>query len=413
MFDEKPDNTEELAKWTREKLQLVAVPKKLWVNILKVLKEYNTDIFNGHYKIIVFYDPTLLALIASLLPWARNNLYYYIDNVNSYAMIMAKDLIPEENIIIGKEKLNEMPKFYVSILNPKYQHSNGVVTGNHPHWVDANVHACNITEENGYICMVSPDSWVGKKPNMHNDYSVYCDKQIKHVEFFDTASRPFKEGTSVSWYIIQNKKSTENTHVIQHENGVKHDIGYLPFNRLYPIIFNDLTLSIHAKIISKFDSVGNLALLKSNDVHNQAKEAVSEIQDEVYKYKVHMTHPTSPKYKNLYTNKHTTAYEKWKVMIPGSSLKACFIDNNCATGNDIYLLYAKSKEEALKIQAIIKNTVFDYIFKMYKRGGNIHSFVRDCGLPAIDLTRNWSNSELYEYFNLTQEEINYVESVVG
>ena len=30
-------------------------------------------------------------------------------------------------------------------------------------------------------------------------------------------------------------------------------------------------------------------------------------------------------------------------------------------------------------------------------------------LPILDFSHNWSNEELYKYFNLTNEEINYIE----
>ena len=33
-------------------------------------------------------------------------------------------------------------------------------------------------------------------------------------------------------------------------------------------------------------------------------------------------------------------------------------------------------------------------------------------VPAIDLTRTWTDQELYEHFNLTEEEINYIEEQV-
>ena len=35
-----------------------------------------------------------------------------------------------------------------------------------------------------------------------------------------------------------------------------------------------------------------------------------------------------------------------------------------------------------------------------------------CKLPKIDLSKSWTDEELYKYFNLTQEEIDYIESQV-
>lgn len=32
--------------------------------------------------------------------------------------------------------------------------------------------------------------------------------------------------------------------------------------------------------------------------------------------------------------------------------------------------------------------------------------------PELDFTRTWTDQELYQHFNLTQEEIDYIESVV-
>ncbi len=33
-------------------------------------------------------------------------------------------------------------------------------------------------------------------------------------------------------------------------------------------------------------------------------------------------------------------------------------------------------------------------------------------LPAVDLTRSWTDAELYAHFNLTQEEIDLIEATV-
>ena len=31
-------------------------------------------------------------------------------------------------------------------------------------------------------------------------------------------------------------------------------------------------------------------------------------------------------------------------------------------------------------------------------------------MPQLDLTKSWTDQDIYQYFGLTQEEINYVES---
>lgn len=34
-------------------------------------------------------------------------------------------------------------------------------------------------------------------------------------------------------------------------------------------------------------------------------------------------------------------------------------------------------------------------------------------IPKVDFTKNWTDKDIYKYFNLTSEEINYIESHVN
>jgi len=66
---------------------------------------------------------------------------------------------------------------------------------------------------------------------------------------------------------------------------------------------------------------------------------------------------------------------------------------------------------AADIINVFNSKLFDFILSAYKWNGfNDVTVLKN--LPYLDLSRSWTDEQLYSYFNLTQEEINLIEETV-
>ena len=52
-------------------------------------------------------------------------------------------------------------------------------------------------------------------------------------------------------------------------------------------------------------------------------------------------------------------------------------------------------------------------FNMINRSGGFMNGIFAKNIPKLDLSKSWTNQELYQHLNLTQEEIDYIEERVN
>jgi hypothetical protein len=48
-----------------------------------------------------------------------------------------------------------------------------------------------ITEDDGYIGVVTPSTWLTASTNIHNSYRVFEEKQVEEAVIFDKDDSPF------------------------------------------------------------------------------------------------------------------------------------------------------------------------------------------------------------------------------
>lgn len=78
-------------------------------------------------------------------------------------------------------------------------------------------------------------------------------------------------------------------------------------------------------------------------------------------------------------------------------------------GKQMVGLLVNNEIEGKKVIDIYSSNLFKWYINNEKSGGFNTGIFK---LPKIDFNKNWSNKELYEYFNLTQEEIELIEKTI-
>lgn len=141
--------------------------------------------------------------------------------------------------------------------------------------------------------------------------------------------------------------------------------------------------------------------------------------DKAYPLFVEITGPKGKdiEYKNFRGDISKIRYlDKWKVItnnVGGYDDIGCIkiIEPNVITSFSVVCLITKSQLEAKNLQEYLNTKFVKNKVKKYKQQtpNSKKIFSR---IPLVDLSRSWTDRELCEHFNLTQEEIDLIESTV-
>jgi len=302
-------------------------------------------------------------------------------------------------------ELDNTMKFDVVVGNPPYQDPDN---DKRMLWNQILDKMAEITEDNGYIAVVTPSTWLTSSTNIHNSYRVFEEKQVVEAVIFDKSDSPFEEGTTVSYCVIKNtpRKSDTNLYFAKHSKKTKDLVGTINIakEKFWPGQLEPINLAIH----NKLKPFAKIEFIKSCEFHNQGlkkKQRVSDTKSKDFPYTHHVSAAIT-----RYTSVKFSEHDTWKVMVPlTSTIDKAVINNNCGHGEDMLSLYVADEDTAKNIKAVFNTKFYKFIGKLYKNGRNqpLQNL-----FPVVDFTRTWNDAELYQLVGLTQEEIGYVEANV-
>ena len=293
-------------------------------------------------------------------------------------------------------------KFDVVIGNPPYQNKEENADG--ALWLRfVNKGMENLTQY-GKLMFITPTSWVGKNSNTKKaDWSPFVDG---HVELYRVLNKAEKEqhfsgvGSSFGYYILS--KGSGLTKILFEDGSFTE--YQLVDNEPLPNTITKFSFSIHQKIAS----VKKLQIQTSFKFHSQVlkkKGIVSGVKDDTFNFTTYFSH-------NLirYTSEKQDIYSDVKVMVPNvGTISNAWVDSNCNLTEDVKFIIVNSMQDGENLVSILKSKLFRYIGSQYRSGRNLGLALKF--FPELDFTRTWTDQELYQHFNLTQEEIDYIESL--
>ena len=80
-------------------------------------------------------------------------------------------------------------------------------------------------------------------------------------------------------------------------------------------------------------------------------------------------------------------------------------------GND-FTFWCSTEEEASNMLNYLKSDFARFCLSIYKVTNNIKSGSIHKILPVVDFTENWTDSKLYQHFNITEQEQEYISKVI-
>lgn len=292
-------------------------------------------------------------------------------------------------------------KFDLVIGNPPYQDPNN---NKRMLWNQIIDKALEVTVDGGYVAMVNPTTWLTAKTNIHNSYRMFEQKQVERAVIYDKDDKPFDEGTTVSYTITKNVKRVAPTPLYYAKYSTGEETHVADINIATDKIWPGQLTPMHLAIHKKLQTHNRIKFLKSCEFHNQKlkkKKMVSDTQDNIFKYTHHVSAAIT-RFTNVKFSNHTT----WKVMVPvTSTIDKAVVDHNCGHGEDMLSLYVADQTTANNIKTLFNTQLYKFIGKLYKNGRNqpLQNL-----FPVMDFSRAWTDSELNDHFNFTQEEREYI-----
>lgn len=291
--------------------------------------------------------------------------------------------------------------------NPPFQDLENRGKTQHKIWIDITKKVFyEILDDFGQMGWVSPSSFLSPSNTILNILKDYNPKYIS----FDTNQFFKKEnnepGIKMGHYVIEKEKKVDKTLVTKNcENfyvQFDNSILYLPND------INNYSFSIHNKVI-----------LSNNDFYKIEYDYVTCHNVQLSRNKINCPISKTKTKKHIYPIFHTNpqtwyssikqeCFDLKKVMWTRSGATLPFYDKgNLGITDMAYYIEVKDDDEGNNLANNLNLKLFKYIFTTAKWSGfgNERIFERIPKLPNLKM----NDTELFEYFKLSSDEINYID----
>jgi adenine-specific DNA-methyltransferase len=301
-------------------------------------------------------------------------------------------------------KTNISKKYDLIVANPPYAKflENGKRSSkNHNLVKDFIEKALSQLKPNGFLLFITPDNWMSYA-DRNTLISIITKLQIIHLDIH-SAKKYFKKiGSSFTWYIIQNCNYYKNINISGIWKKKEYLSSVISQERNYiPLLYNNIVQNIMIKTIDN-KNLKKFDIKTSSDLHKYTKaKFINDIETEVYKYK--LIHTPS---QIVYSSKPHKFQDGYKVFISTTDKYNVFIDN-CGMTQSIVFILCNDENEAKKYSLILKHPLYVFINNIC-RWGNFNNIriLQSFPIPNINYSGNYT--EIYNYFNITTEEINFI-----
>ena len=288
-------------------------------------------------------------------------------------------------------------KFDVVIGNPPYQKANDDSSFTNL-WADFVHKSFSISAR--YVIMITPKTWGNQVTKENNSSKVFnlIKKYARDVNI-DECSKYFPNiGSSFSYYLLDKQNQHKKCSIVTTSDKFETKLSDITF---IPKDFNLTTMNILRKMLdremfsylSSSGTIGNISNVKTKH--------------------------------QIYSVRYSMGTEKWSDKPHAYQLKPKLIFPNQTTQN--YPIYAptsapanrgvfylvKNKMEALKILSYIKSKPIQFLIAQQRTHHGVLNTQVIKHIPKIDISKNWNDKKLYQYFKLTNKEIDYIEAITG
>jgi hypothetical protein len=279
--------------------------------------------------------------------------------------------------------------------NPPYQSGNGEKGGARSLWRKFIKKSFDLVKADGYVGIVCPGF-----PYQSNDLGKYFTKNTPIFLNNDVSNYFPGIGSNIKAWVIQ-QGIQNKTFVVDNSiwsNGLTLD----PTE-------NNIVRSIKSKIksFSKFECKQDKGYNSTQFKNDSTDYFENPTNDSIYPIR----HASTVKI--CYVKKPTECHNKRKVMMTFSGYPSFEYYDEKTPMSSCYqmsgYIEVKNKKEANFLIKLFNTKLYKFLSSHGSAGMR---GVTNYSLPKIDISREWHDSEIYSHFNLTQEEIDYIESTI-
>ena len=288
-------------------------------------------------------------------------------------------------------------KFDVVVGNPPYQTGHGEKGGKHSLWRKFVKKSFNEVKANGYVGLVCPGF-----PYDSNDLKHHFENNSPLVLCNDATLHFPGVGSEIKYWIIREGK---------------HDIPFIVDGKAWRgCLADNPTMSPEAiSIINKIKGLPTFECKQDKGYNStQYKNDSTDYFDSPTRKSIYPIRHAST-IKTCYVSTPTACHTKNKVMMTFSGYPDFeYFDGKQNPMSSCYqmsgYIEVKNKKEGIALIAVCNSNFYKFLASIKSAGMR---GIANYTLPKIDLTKTWTDQELYAHFNLTQEEIDYIESKVA
>jgi site-specific DNA-methyltransferase (adenine-specific) len=343
---------------------------------------------------------------------------YQRDNIletHAYEFIHTND----PNTIFGTNM-----KFDVIVGNPPYQLSTEGFGGQARPIYNMFVEQA-IKLNPRYISMIIPSRWFAGGMGL-NDFreQMLTDKRIKHITDIHQAADVFpgveiKGGVCYFLWDSQYSGDCEIESIISgsRTSPIKRSLNqydiFVRFNEAIPILEkvlakNEKKLNEIVSGVQPFGLPGSFNDFKQEKFDGAVKIYARNNEGWVSRHKVPLRTEWINKFKVLFSEGYNGG-DSYPHQIIG---KPFVVDNNsCCTMTYIASGFFDTKEEAENLNVYLRTKFCRFLVFLRKNTQHTNS-ERFKFVPYLDLSKEWTDEQLYKRYDLSQEEIDFVESMI-
>ena len=299
---------------------------------------------------------------------------------------------------------NSEKRYDLIVANPPYAKllENGKrASKNHNLIKDFIEKALSQLKPNGYLLFITPDNWMSYA-DRNLLIEIITSLQIIHLDIH-SAKKYFKKiGSSFTWYLIQNCAFYKNINVSGIWKKKEYVSSVISKQRKYiPLLYNQMVQNILSKTIDN-TMLPKFEVKTSSDLHKYTKaDFIRDEKTDEFKYK--LIHTPS---QTVYSSRPHKFQDGYKLFISTTDKYSVFIDN-CGMTQSIVFILCSSEDEAKKYLQILQHPLYVFINNIC-RWGNFNNIriLQSFPIPSMDYSGN--HEEIYSYFGITKEEIEYI-----
>lgn len=306
-------------------------------------------------------------------------------------------------------ELDDSMKFDVVIGNPPYQkeaeHGKKV---NDNLWAPLTFKAWSLTKDNGHLAFITPDNW--RTPT--NDFRTEGKSILKEIiKPYNTiainmneAERHFSVGSTISYFVVNKTINNSNiTNVTSLWGKSVIDLNALP---TIPKDLSALGLSIFSKVMS---ASGKRWTFVQKQTKLNKSLSISEVKDATHTVQLFDSFGGKA---IKFCDKEGEDHFSPKAMISYVGKYSVMVDNGDVTpAQHVHRQIIKSSEiDGARTQ--LESKLYKFIIEGNRANQYIEKHIPNM-MPQLDMSKKWTDEEIYKYFGLTQEEIEYIENEVN